>query len=112
MEPYICNNGDYYLLINHQEVEALKNNLLEEKLMEEGGKITNKIARLNLNSFKKDKITLTLHYNYKADKSWENIAIAELTLNQEGYTELFYSGKVVQGMLNRDLYIKMDMLVA
>ncbi len=63
MEHYICNNRDYYLLINPQEVEALKNNLIEEKLMEEGGKITNKIARLNLNPFKKDKITLTLHYN-------------------------------------------------
>jgi len=103
MEPYACRNGDYFFLINGEELETLKTSSLESDLLLEGGKHAGKKGRL---SFKANGDTKLAIKRYPADHGWDEIKIIELILNQVGYNEIYQSGLVRFGDLGIDYYVQ------
>lgn len=103
MEPYVCRNGDYFYLIDNKEIEKLKTSQLEDTLLFEGGKSSNKIGRLSFDPNANEKIALKRHLE---DKGWEGIKVVELIINQKGYDELYHGGLVAWGELGFDYFVQ------
>jgi len=104
MEPYVCRSGDYFFLIDNEEVEKLKISQLEDTLLFEGGEPTDKKGRLSFEPNGDTKLILKRHPENAS--SWEEIKVIELVLNGKGYDELYFGGLVKWGELGIDYYVQ------
>ena len=103
MEPYACRNGDYFFLIDNEELGKLKISPLEGPLLFEGGVPVGKKGKLTFEPNGDTKLALKRH---PGDAGWNDIKMIELILNQDGFNDIYFGGLVVGGVLGIDYFVQ------